>query len=123
VIKIKKALEKVVRYTLVVLLVLSFVGLVLISLINPESYFFGEKLSGEIATTYLLTGGITGIIIAFLLFKKKSGGEFLSVLYFVFFFIETLVTNLSLGYDFLISPLFTMGLIFSIVLLVVRKMK
>ena len=122
-IKIKKALEKVVRYTLVVLLVLSFVGLVLISLINPESYFFGKKLSGEIATTYLLTGGITGIIIAFLLFKKKSGGEFLSVLYFVFFFIETLVTNLSLGYDFLISPLFTMGLIFSIVLLVVRKMK
>ncbi|MDH5769869.1 MAG: hypothetical protein OEZ25_01065, partial [Candidatus Bathyarchaeota archaeon] len=116
-IKIKKALEKVVRYTLVVLLVLSFVGLVLISLINPESYFFGEKLSGEIATTYLLTGGITGIIIAFLLFKKKSGGEFLSVLYFVFFFIETLVTNLSLGYDFLISPLFTMGLTFSIVLL------
>ena len=119
----KKGLEKIARYTLVVLLVLSFVGLVLISLINPESYFFGEKLSGEIATTYLLTGSFAGIIIAYLLFKKKREGEILSVLYFGYFFIETLVTNLSLGYGFLISPLFTIGLVISIVLLVARKMK
>lgn len=98
----KKVLEKVGRDTLVVLLVLSFLSLVFISLINPESYLFGEKLSGEIATTYLLTGGIAGIIIAYLLFKKK---------------------NLSLGYGFLISPLSKMGLIISIVLLAIRKMK
>jgi hypothetical protein len=120
---VKKVLEKVVRYTLVVLLVLSFVSLVFISLINPESYFFGEKLSGKIATTYLLIGGIAGIIIAYLLFKKKSEGKILSVLYFGYFFIEILVTNLSLGFGFLISPLFTMGLVISIVLLVIRKMK
>ena len=112
-------LERVARYTLVVLFVLSFLNSVFVSLVNPEAFFFGEKLSGEKATVYLLIGGVTGIITAFFLFKKKSGGEIISVLYFGYFFIETLVTNLSLGYGFLISPLFTIGLVTSIVLLVV----
>lgn len=78
----KKVIENVARYALAVLLVLSFLGSVFVSFINPESYFFGEKLSGGKAATYLLTGGIVGIGIACLLFKKKSEGEILSVLYF-----------------------------------------
>jgi len=105
-----------------VLLVLSFLGSVFVSFINPESYFFGEKLGGEKATIYLLIRGIAGIVIAYLLFKKKSKSEILSVLYFGYFFVETL-TNLSLGFGFLTSPLPTTGLAISIVLLMARKMK
>jgi len=117
----KKILENFARYTLVFLLVLSFLGLIFVSVVNPESYFFGEKLGGGKATIYLLMGGVAGIVIAYLLSKQKSGGEILSVLYFGYFFIETLITNLSFRFGFLISPLFTMGLVISIVLLVVRK--
>lgn len=119
----KKILENFARYTLVVLLVLSFLSLIFVSVVNPESYFFGEKLGGGKATIYLSIGGVAGIVIAYLLFKKKSGCELLLVLYFGYFFTETLITNLSLGFGFLISPLFTMGLVISIVLLVVRKVK
>ena len=119
--KERKVLENIVRYTLVFLLVLSFLCSIFISFINPESYFFGEKLSGGKAKIYLLLGGITGIIIAYLLLKKKNKGEILSVLYFGYFFMETLITNLSLGFGFLISPLSTIGLVISIILLMVRK--
>jgi len=84
----EKILDNVSRYTLVVLLVLSFLSLIFVSLINPECYFFGEKLGGEIATIYLLMGGVAGIVIAYLLRKKKSGGEILSVLYFGYFLLK-----------------------------------
>ena len=120
--KRRERLEHVVRYTLRVLLVLNFLCLVFISFTNPESYLFGQKLAGMDAIIYLLTGGIAGLLIAHLLFKKKSEGEILSLLYFGYFFVENLITNLSLEFGFFISPLFTAGLIVSIVLLVVRRL-
>jgi len=119
----REALEKVARHALTALLVLSFLFSVLVSLVNPESYFFGEKLSGQKAIIHLLAGGISGIAIAYLLFKKKSVGEVLSTFYFAYFSIETLIANLSLGFGLLPSPLFTTGLAISTVLLVFRKVK
>jgi len=119
----REALEKVARHALTALLVLSFLFSVLVSLVNPESYFFGEKLSGQKAIIHLLTEGITGMAIAYLLFKKKSGGEILSAFYFAYFSIETLIANLSLGFGLLPSPLFTTGLAISTALLVLRKVK
>jgi len=61
------------------------------------------------------------MIIAYLLLKKKREAEILSVLYFSYFLIESLITNLSLGFGFSISPLSTIGLVISIVLLMVSK--
>jgi len=119
----KEVLENVARHALAVLLVFIFLVSVFVSLTNPESYFFGEKLSGEKAIIHLLAGGITGMAIAYLLFKKKSGGEILSAFYFAYFSIETLIANLSLGFGLLPSPLFTTGLAISTVLLVFRKVK
>ena len=115
-----KALEEVVRYILIVLLVLNFAGSAFVSLINPEAYFLGEKLSGGKAAAYLLTGAIAGAIIAYLLLTKKRGGEIASVLYFGGYFIESLVRILSLDLGFLISPLFTIGLVVSIFLLFIK---
>jgi len=117
----KKILENVARHTLGIVLLVNFFCLVFISFINPEAYFFGEKLSGINATIYLLTRGILGLIIAYLLFKKKSEAEILSLAYFGYFFIDILITNLYSGFGFLISPLMTIGLVVSIVLLLVRK--
>lgn len=116
----KKIIENIIKYTLMIFIILNFLSSVLVSYINPESYFFGEKLVGVSAIIYLLTGGIAGMIIVYFLFKEKSKGEILSVIYFGYFFVESLITNLSLGFS--ISPLFKLGLVLSIILLVIRKM-
>jgi len=121
--KKEKSLENVVRHILRILLVLNFICLVIISFINPEAYLFGEKLAGMNGRIYLLIGGIIGVVIAQFLFKKKSEGEILSLFYFGYFFIENLITNLSLNLGIVISPLFTAGLIVSIVSLVVSRFR
>jgi len=118
-----ETLENVVRHTLRILLVLNFFCLVFVYFINPEAYFFGEKLSEDNVKTYLLTGSIAGIAIAHLLFKRKIEGEILSLLYFGYFFVENLITNLFLGLGFIISPLFTVGLVVSIILLMVARIR
>jgi len=51
----KKIVEKIVRYILMIPLMLNFLDSVFVSYINPESYFFGEKLVGFAAIVYLLT--------------------------------------------------------------------
>lgn len=110
----------VVRYALVVLLVLNFLGSGFIAVINPESYFFGAKLGGIEASVYLLTNGVVGVVIAYALLRKENVGKFLSGLYFGYNFSEVLITNLSSGFGWLVSPLFTMGLMLSIVHLIMK---
>lgn len=114
-------LTSMVRYALVLLLVLNFLGLGFISVINPESYFFGAKLGGINASLYLLTNGVVGVVIAYALLIRKKIGKFLSAVYFGYNFSEGLITNLSFGWGSLISPVFTLGLILSIVLLMKRE--
>jgi len=113
-------LTSIVRYALIFLLVYNFLGLGFISVINPESYFFGVKLGGINASLYLLTNGFVGVVIAYALLMRKNIGNFLSVLYFGYNFSDVLITNLSFGWGSLISPIFTLGLILSIVLLMMR---
>jgi len=113
--------DSILRYITAFLLFLSFFASVFVAFINPEDYLFGIKLGGMSVILYLLIRGIAGIYIAYLLLKRKNNGEILSVLYFICFFVETLITNVFLGFGFLISPLFTAGLVVSTILLVVRK--
>ncbi len=112
----KVSTEAVLRYMLIFLLIYTFIGLVFIAIINPESYFFGKKLGGVAAAAYLLTSGIFGILIAFILFKKKNAGAVLAILYFSYNFTEVLITNVVFFRAYIVSPLFTAGLIVSITL-------
>jgi len=115
------SLADIVRYILIFLLGLNFSGLVFTSFINPEAYFFGIKLGGINASIYLLANGLVGVAIAYTLLKKKNLGGYSSVLYFGCNFTEVLVTNISVIPNlffpsyFIISPLYTTGLILSIV--------
>lgn len=54
-VKNTKIIIIIARYTLIVLLVLCFLGSALSILTNPESYCFGEKLGGQRAIIYLLS--------------------------------------------------------------------
>lgn len=118
-----KFLENFAGYTLVILLVLSFLGSVFVSAVNPEVYFFGQKLAGEKAVVYLLIRGTLGIGIAFTFLKKKSEGAILSVLYFGYLFHETSIANISLGYHLSISPLSAVGLAISLSLLIAKRIR
>ena len=119
-------LANIVRYILIFLLGLNFFGLVFTSFITPETHFFGIKLGGINTSIYLLANGLVGVVIAYTLLKKKNLGEY-SVLYFGYNFTEVLVTtisvipNLFFPFYFTISPLYTTGLILSIVFLIIRK--
>jgi len=121
------SLADIVRYILIFLLGLNFSGLVFTSFINPEAYFFGIKLGGINASIYLLANGLVGVAIAYTLLKKKNLGGYSSVLYFGCNFTEVLVTNISVipnpffPFYFIISPLYTTGLILSIVFLIIRE--
>jgi hypothetical protein len=119
--KSKKGLENITKYTLMALLVVNFFGAVLVSIINPESLFLGQKMVGTRAVIYLLAMGATGLIVAYLLLKNVGNGESMSILYFGFLFIESLATNTYLGLGFLVSPIYTAGLIISVMLFVIRK--
>ena len=116
-----RSLANIVKYALISLLLLNFLGSAFISFINPESYFFGIKLGGINASSYLLANGVVGVVIAYALLKMKNIGKYLSVLYFGYNFTEALITNLSFEFGLLISPLFTIGLTFSMVLLIIRE--
>ena len=117
----KKIIEYVIILVLSIILNLNFLSSVFLSYINPENYFFGNKLVGTNAIIYSLTGGFSGLIIVFYLFKIRSVGIILSLVYFGYFFIESLITNQSLGFGFEISPLSKAGLALSIVLLIFWK--
>ena len=115
----KESLANILKLLLISLFLLNFFGSAFISLINPESYFFGVRLGGMNASLYLLANGFVGVIIAYLL--KKDVGIYLSVLYFGYNFTEVLITNLAFGFGPIISPFFTIGLVLSIALLMIRE--
>ena len=114
-------LEYWIRSLLALLLLINMLGSLFIVIINPEATFFGTKLGGEPAAIYLATVGIIGGIIAFLLMKNWHGNEVLAVIYFGILFIEALITNISFGFGYLISPMFALGLAVSIILLIVSR--
>ncbi len=114
-------IEDIVTYILIFLFILIFIAHVFITILNPESFFFGKKLGGERAAAYLLTDGIFGLLTAYLLRKKGQTGTIAALLYSFYNFIEVLVTNAVAFRSYSISPLFSTGLIFSIALYAIRK--
>jgi hypothetical protein len=65
--------------------------------------------------------GVIISVIVYLLFEKKNRGEELALIYFIYSFIDNMITNISLDLGFLSSPLAEMGLMTAIVLLIFRE--
>jgi len=116
----RKSVVNLVRYVLAFILAVNFLGSAFISLINPESYFFGAKLGGMEAALYLLGDSGVGVVIAYSL--VKGHGKWLALLYFAYNFSEVLITNFSFGLGYRASPLFTAGLMLSIALLLLEAL-
>lgn len=120
---IKKILQKVARHIIPVLLVVLSSYAVFIIIINPESYFFGTKLSGVSAVNLLLIEGVSAIVILILLFKKKAVGEILSLMFFEYRFLEAMISDLRIfqyRYEIPLSNIGLIGLVLSFALLLIR---
>ena len=113
-------IENLLRNILIFIIGLSLVSSLAFSLINQEVFFFGNKLVGYITLIYLMIVALTGVITAYSLLRRKRTGGIISILFFGYLFIEVLITSISLGYGLMLSPLFTAGLLISLILILIK---
>ena len=103
---------------LMIILVFYIIANIFIAVINPETFLFSKKLSGEKAIIYLLSNALIGIILlALLLTKNYQNGIFLSILYFGYNIIEKYITYQTL------SPFAILSLIVSVLALIYFKLE
>jgi hypothetical protein len=84
---------------------------------NPEAYIFGMKLGSKPAVVYLLIDGALGIAITYTLLRSSKVGIIASIFYFLYNFVESVITSLLLYYKFSFSYISALGLVLSTILL------
>ena len=61
-----------------------YVLIILIVMINAETWFFGTKINGDFALILHLIYGINGLIIGYLIYRQKKIAYVLAIILFVF---------------------------------------
>ncbi|MCD6593815.1 hypothetical protein J7L00_07040 [Candidatus Bathyarchaeota archaeon] len=120
-IKMESIALKSIKYALMLLLILNFILPLIITLVvNQEAWFFGYKLGGIKACSWLLTNGIIGLVLAYSLLKDIKYSFLAVFLFFLVNFVNVMMIPLQ-GLAF--SPFYSLGLILSLigVVLEVRK--
>jgi hypothetical protein len=64
-------------------------------IINPETWFFGEKFSGYLAITIHLVIGVLGVLIGYLIYKKNKFAYFGGIFLFAVVLSGILVNHFS----------------------------
>ena len=73
-----------------------FYGLwMLVVIINPEIWFFGEKFSGYLAIAIHLVIGVLGMLIGYLIYKKNKFAYFGGIFLFAVVLSSILVNHFS----------------------------
>lgn len=97
------------------------IGNIIVAIINPEAYFFGNKLGGISATIYLLINSLFSGMIIYLFYKKLEIVLILSLLYFIYNIYESFMTSMILFHESRLSIISIFGLILSILILIFDK--
>ena len=113
-------IQKLIKTSIIIIFVINFLAGLFFSIINPEAYIFGTKLSGINAIIYILVNGITGMVIGYILFRKEMKGIYLSLVFFVVNLIEIIFTNIFTFYIYNFSYLFLVGLVLTIGLIMLK---
>jgi hypothetical protein len=114
-------LRNTLKVALIAALSLNLVSSFFVMFVNPEAYFFGNKLGGAPATAYLLANSFTGMIVAYALYRSEGRGKYASAVFFGYNFAEVLFTNVR-AYDRLaVSPLHSLGLVVSLLMIIVNS--
>jgi uncharacterized membrane protein len=106
---------------LIAALYLNLISSFFVAVVNPEAFFFGNKLGGTMATAYLLANGFAGMIVAYALYRSEWRGQYISVAFFGYNFTEALFTNVRALDRLAVSPMHSIGLVISILMIVVNR--
>ena len=106
---------------LIAALSLNLISSFFVAVVNPEAFFFGNKLGGTMATAYLLANGFAGMIVAYALYRSEWRGQYISVAFFGYNFTEALFTNVRALDRLAVSPMHSIGLVISILMIVVNR--
>ncbi len=113
-------LRNTLKVALIAVLSLNLVSSFFIAVVNPEAFFFGDKLGGTLATVYLLANGFAGMIVAYALYRSEGRGQYVSVAFFGYNFTEVLFTNFRAFDRLEVSPLYSLGLLISMLMFIVN---
>ena len=109
------------KVALIAVLSLNLISSLFVAVVNPEAFFFGNKLGGTLATVYLLANGFSGMIVAYALYRSDARGQYVSVAFFGYNFTEVLFTNLRAFDRLAVSPLHSLGLLISMLMFIVNR--
>ena len=114
-------LRDALKVALIAALSLNLISSFFVAVVNPEAFFFGNKLGGTMATAYLLANGFAGMIVAYALYRSGRRGQYASVAFFGYNFTEALFTNVRALDRLAVSPMHSIGLVISILMIVVNR--
>ena len=114
-------LRDALKAILIVVLSLNLISSFFIAVVNSEAHFFGNKLGGTLATAYLLASSFAGMIVAYALHRFERRGRYASAVFFGYNFTEALFTNMRAFDRLAVSPLYTLGLLISMLMFVVNR--
>lgn len=116
-------MKKILKSVLILTMTIMTIGNIAIALINPEAYFFGNKLGGMPAVLYLMMNSSASgtIIYLFLRGKNLKIVLILSLLYFIYNIVESITTSLILFHEFGFPTILIFGFLITIISLVVRE--
>ena len=115
--------EDALKMALLGILVLSTVSSFFHAIANPEAHFFGQKLGGAMADAYLMANGCVGIVVAIAILRWEDKGRYLPIAFFGYNFVEILFTNIYAFDKVVVSPLHSLGLTISVLLIIVEYRK
>lgn len=119
-------MKQILKSVLILTLAIIAIGNTALALINPEAYFFGNKLGGMPAVLYLMMNSFASVTIIYLFFSRGKKLEIvliLSLLYFIYNIIESIITSLVLFHEFGFPTILIFGFLITIISLIVRYRK
>jgi len=113
--------SKSIVYLQAFLLGIIFLGQILVSLINAETFVFGTKLNGAQAVAYLLGNSTIGIVLTYVILRRARLGTMLCLVYFLYNTLAVTITNLQLFDKSILPPIFVIGFIVSAIAFLLQK--
>lgn len=114
-------IEDALKIALLGVLILSTTSSFFVAIANPEAHFFGQKLGGSMADVYLLANSCFGVVVAIAILRWEGNVWYLPIAFFGYNFVEILFTNIYTFDRAVVSPLHSLGLTISVLLVVAER--
>lgn len=112
--------NKILIISLVLSISILIIGNIATVIINPEAYFFGNKLGGISATIYLLINNFIGLTIIYFLITNSNSNKIMifTLIYFIYNIIESITTSLILFREYNFPIVFILGFLITLIMMI-----